>query len=147
MSRQPWVSDSVGAAAFEALAADLAGSELSSVLLEVMERRASARTPKELVAQYQRDPFCARAAVDQRESVAIDAELLAAAQGIEFLRPMRSSTPVEAAHALLRAHCPPVLQDRYLAPDIERATRLVRDGSLASILRGLDGLPALWTPA
>ena len=74
-------------------------------------------------------------------------ELLAAAQGIEFLRPMRSSTPVEAAHALLRAHCPPMLQDRYLAPDIERATRLVRDGSLASILRGLDGLPALWTPA
>ena len=74
-------------------------------------------------------------------------ELLAAAQGIEFLRPMRSSTPVEAAHALLRAHCPPMLQDRYLAPDIGRATRLVRDGSLASILRRLDGLPALWIPA
>ena len=74
-------------------------------------------------------------------------ELLAAAQGIEFLRPMRSSTPVEAAHALLRAHCPPMLRDRYLAPDIARATRLVRDGSLASILRGLDGLPALWIPA
>ena len=34
-------------------------------------------------------------------------------------------------------------QDRYLAPDIERATALVSDGSLARILRTLPGLPSL----
>ena len=73
-------------------------------------------------------------------------ELLAAAQGIEFLRPLRSSAPIEAAHALLRTRCPALDRDRHLAPDIERATELVRDGSLARILRRLDGLPALWTP-
>jgi histidine ammonia-lyase len=73
-------------------------------------------------------------------------ELLAAAQGIEFLRPLRSSAAIEEAHALLRTHCPALDQDRHLAPDIERATALVRDGSLARILRRLDGLPALWTP-
>jgi histidine ammonia-lyase len=73
-------------------------------------------------------------------------ELLAAAQGIDFLRPLMSSVSIEAAHAQLRAHCPTMVQDRYLAPDIERATQLVRDGSLASILRRLDGLPALWIP-
>ena len=74
-------------------------------------------------------------------------ELLAAAQGIEFLRPLTSSAALESAHALLRRHSPAIPQDRYLAPDIEAATRLVHDGSLARILRSLDDLPALWTPA
>ncbi len=74
-------------------------------------------------------------------------ELLAAAQGIEFLRPLRSSAPLEAAHALLRQHCAPMPQDRYLAPDIERASELVRSGALAQVLRPLAGLPALWIPA
>jgi histidine ammonia-lyase len=73
-------------------------------------------------------------------------ELLAAAQGVEFLRPLRSSPPLEAVHALLRTTCPPMPQDRYLAPDIELATTLVADGSLARILRTLPGLPALWIP-
>jgi histidine ammonia-lyase len=73
-------------------------------------------------------------------------EWLAAAQGIEFLRPLASSKPLEAAHALLRRHCAPMPLDRYLAPDIEAATALVRDGSLSRIFRTLPGLPALWIP-
>jgi histidine ammonia-lyase len=74
-------------------------------------------------------------------------ELLAAAQGIEFLRPLATSPALEAAHQSLRDHCPAMMQDRYLAPDIEAATALVNDGSLARILRTLPGLPALWNPA
>ncbi len=74
-------------------------------------------------------------------------ELLAAAQGIEFLRPLASSPPLEAAHALLRAQCAAMPTDRYLAPDIDRATAIVRDGSLARVLRTVPGLPALWHPA
>ena len=74
-------------------------------------------------------------------------EWLAAAQGIEFLRPLRSSTPLEAAHALLRAHCPPMMQDRYLAPDIERASKAVREGALSQVFKSLPELPALWVPA
>jgi histidine ammonia-lyase len=73
-------------------------------------------------------------------------ELLASAQGIEFLRPLTSSAALEDAHALLRGHCAAMMQDRYLAPEIERATALVLDGSLARILRKLD-TPALWFPA
>ena len=73
-------------------------------------------------------------------------ELLAAAQGIEFLRPLQSSAALEQVHALLRAHVPEMAQDRYLAPDIEHATSMVRDGSLARILRTLPELPVLWTP-
>jgi histidine ammonia-lyase len=74
-------------------------------------------------------------------------EWLAAAQGIEFLRPLRSSAPLEQAHALLRARCPAMMQDRYLAPDIEAANAAVVDGTLARILRSLPGLPTLWIAA
>jgi histidine ammonia-lyase len=71
-------------------------------------------------------------------------ELMAAGQGIEFLRPLRSSPALEAAHTLLRSQVPSISQDRYLAPDIENATTMVRDGSLAQALRTLGDLPKLW---
>ena len=73
-------------------------------------------------------------------------ELLAAAQGIEFLRPLRSSVALEQVHALLRSSVASMAQDRYLAPEMARATALVRDGSLARILRTLPDLPVLWKP-
>jgi histidine ammonia-lyase len=47
-------------------------------------------------------------------------------------------------HALLRQTVPAMDQDCYLAPDIESATELVRNGSLARILRTLPELPKLW---
>jgi histidine ammonia-lyase len=74
-------------------------------------------------------------------------EALAAAQGIEFLRPLASSPVLEAAHQLLRSHCPAMAHDRFLAPDIEASSRLVRDGSLARVLHTLPDLPRLWIPA
>jgi len=73
-------------------------------------------------------------------------EWLAAAQGIEFLRPLTSSPALEEAHALLRQACPSVAVDRYLAPDIERATAMVADGSLSAVYRRLHDLPVLWVP-
>ena len=93
--------------------------------------------------------FAARRLQPMIDNVAciLGVELLAAAQGIEFLRPLRSSQPLETAHALLRAQCPSVEVDRYLAPDIERATDLVKRGELIPLLRALPGLPALWVPA
>ena len=74
-------------------------------------------------------------------------ELLAAAQGIEFLRPLKSSPVLEAVHALLRQEVPAHHVDRYLAPDIAHATQLVRDGAVAKLLKPLAGLPKLWIPA
>jgi histidine ammonia-lyase len=73
-------------------------------------------------------------------------ELLASSMGIDFLRPLQSSPSLEQVHALLRTQCPAMMQDRYLAPDIEAATALVRGGDLARILRTLPGLPTLWIP-
>ena len=57
-------------------------------------------------------------------------ELLAAAQGIDFLRPLQSSAAVEALHQRLRADCASMPADHYLAPDIERAAALVQAGVL-----------------
>jgi histidine ammonia-lyase len=71
-------------------------------------------------------------------------EWLAAAQGIEFLRPLQSSPVLEQAHALLREGVAAMHEDRYLAPDIAHVTALVHSGALAKLLRSLPGLPALW---
>ena len=48
-------------------------------------------------------------------------ELLAAAQGLNFHRPLRSSTTLEAVHRLLRRSVPVLSRDRYFAPDIAAA--------------------------
>jgi histidine ammonia-lyase len=80
-------------------------------------------------------------------AVILGIEWLACAQGVEFLRPLRSSHPLEQAHALLRAQCAAMPTDRYLAPDIERATALVTKGALSLVFRNIEGLPALWQPA
>ncbi|MDC6170797.1 histidine ammonia-lyase [Paucibacter sp. XJ19-41] len=65
----------------------------------------------------------------------IGIELLAASQGIEFLRPLKSSRALEEVHALVRSVCPPMPEDHYLAPDIERATELVFAGELARLVQ------------
>ena len=59
-------------------------------------------------------------------------ELLAAAQGIDFHRPARSSAPLEAAHTAIRAEVPFYAVDRYFSPDIERAQHWVRSGLLSA---------------
>jgi histidine ammonia-lyase len=70
-------------------------------------------------------------------------ELLAAAQGIEFLRPLASSAVLEAVHALVRRHCRAMPTDHHLAPDIEAATELVNSTELAQLARPHTGLRVL----
>jgi len=57
-------------------------------------------------------------------------ELLAAVQGIEFHAPLRSSGALESVRAMLRAHVPPLVQDRHFAPDIAMARALVESGAV-----------------
>ena len=64
-------------------------------------------------------------------------ELLAAAQGIDFHRPARSSVPLEAAHASIRSEVPFYDADRYFAPDIRRAQQWVQAGGLAAAVAEL----------
>ena len=57
-------------------------------------------------------------------------ELLAAAQGIEFLRPLTSSPAVEGVLRLVRSVSPAMMADRSLARDIEAVHHLVAAGDI-----------------
>ena len=57
-------------------------------------------------------------------------EWLAAATGVDLLRPLRSSASLEQVHELLRAEVPKRTADREFAPDIDAARRLVESGAL-----------------
>ncbi len=70
-------------------------------------------------------------------AVIVGIELLAAAQGIEFHRPLKSSETLESVHAQLRQHVAPYDADRFFAPDIEAARRLVVDGALSASCKAL----------
>jgi len=56
-------------------------------------------------------------------------ELMCAAQGLEFRRPLRASREVERAHAVVRAIVPRLDEDRVLAHDIEAMAAAVRAGA------------------
>ena len=79
--------------------------------------------------------FAARRLADMADNTAgvVAIELLAAAQGIDFRRPLQSSAALERAHAIVRAVAPHLDGDRYLALDIEAVTPLVRDGAFVEI--------------
>jgi histidine ammonia-lyase len=64
-------------------------------------------------------------------------ELVAAAQGIDLLRPLTSSAPLEALHAHLRQQVAPWDEDREMAPDLARAEELLR-GAIDCHLAGLE---------
>jgi len=57
-------------------------------------------------------------------------ELLCGAQGIDLRRPLRTTKPLEAVHAAIRATIPAMMVDRPLAPDIAAMRALIDDGSL-----------------
>jgi len=56
-------------------------------------------------------------------------ELLAAAQGLEFLRPLKPGHGVARTLAALRRLVPPLTSDRPLSGDIERIAAGLRDGT------------------
>ncbi|TFW28858.1 histidine ammonia-lyase [Massilia arenosa] len=70
-------------------------------------------------------------------AVIVGIELLAAAQGIDFHRPLTSSAHLEHVYNALRAKVPFFDVDRHFAPDIEIAKRMVLDGELSAECKGL----------
>ena len=59
-------------------------------------------------------------------------EAICAAQGIEFRAPLRTSAALQAVVARLRQDVATLGEDRYLAPDLEAAGRLVGSGAIAA---------------
>uniref|UniRef100_A0A672H6D4 Histidine ammonia-lyase n=1 Tax=Salarias fasciatus TaxID=181472 RepID=A0A672H6D4_SALFA len=62
-------------------------------------------------------------------------ELLAACQGIEFLRPLRTTTPLEKVYELVRSVVRPWIKDRFMSPDIEAVHRLLLDKKVWSVAK------------
>jgi hypothetical protein len=82
---KPWAIEGLGESGFAALAEGMPASEVWSLLLSVIERRSSKRTPPAVLQQWEADRFVRPAPVDQRTFVELDSHLLAAAQGFEAL--------------------------------------------------------------
>lgn len=64
----------------------------------------------------------------QNTATIIGIEMLAAAQGMDFHRPLKSSTVLENIHQKIRAAVPNYKEDRYFAPDVETAKSIVMNG-------------------
>lgn len=87
--------------------------------------------------------FAARRLGEMAENTAgiVAIELLAAAQGVDFRRPLSTSSMLQAVMREIRAAVPFYEADRHFAPDIERAKDLVTAGTFNRHLSGL--LPSL----
>ena len=74
--------------------------------------------------------FAARRLADMADNTAgiVAIELMAAAQGVEFRQPLRTSRRLQEAMAALRARVKFLAQDRFLAPDLAAAKDLVAAG-------------------
>ncbi len=68
-------------------------------------------------------------------------EAMCAAQGIEFRMPLATSAPLARVLHCLRQDVATLGEDRYLAPDLEAAARLIANGELAAA--ALTPLPLL----
>jgi histidine ammonia-lyase len=75
-----------------------------------------------------------RRMVDNAAAV-VGIELLAAAQGIDFHRPARSSASLEQVHAGIRGEVPFYAADRYFAPDIRVAQSWVNAGRFSPLVQ------------
>jgi histidine ammonia-lyase len=66
-------------------------------------------------------------------------EILCAAQGLEFHRPLKAGKGAEAAYRHVREHVRPLGRDRTLHRDLESVERLIRSGSLLAIVEEICG--------
>ena len=72
----------------------------------------------------------------------VGVELLAAAQGVDFRLPLKTSEPLQNALSIIREHVAHYHEDHYFAPDIRAVTRLVEGGSFLPFV-GRNLLPSL----
>jgi histidine ammonia-lyase len=63
-------------------------------------------------------------------------EYLAAVQGIEFKKGLKTTPALEKYHAALRKVVPNYDKDRFFAPDIEKAANLIEEGVFADSVEG-----------
>lgn len=74
-----------------------------------------------------------RVVENTRNTLAIEA--MAAAQAIDFLAPLKTSRPLQQAHAAIRSVCATMVKDRVMYQDFARIARLIASGGLAAVVR------------
>lgn len=74
-----------------------------------------------------------RVVENTRNVLAIEA--MAAAQAIDFLAPLKTSKPLQQAHAAIRAVSAPMDKDRVMYQDFARIADLIAAGKIAAVLR------------
>ncbi|XP_063236216.1 histidine ammonia-lyase-like [Bacillus rossius redtenbacheri] len=81
--------------------------------------------------------FAARKCLQVLENVerVIAIELLAACQAIEFLRPLKTTAPLEEVYSLVRHYVSPWDRDRFMAPDIEKVAEILKDNLVWEAVR------------
>jgi histidine ammonia-lyase len=88
--------------------------------------------------------FAARrlGAMNANTSNILAVELLAASEGIEFHRPLKTSSALERAHEMLRARVPRFDRDRLMSPAIAAACELITSRAFESLLPDDFHLPS-----
>ncbi len=79
------------------------------------------------------------AQVADRLATVLGLEFLCAAQGLDFLHPLRPGRGALVAHAAIRRCSAHLEADRVLRPDLDRVLALVDDGSLLAAVEGETG--------
>jgi histidine ammonia-lyase len=74
-----------------------------------------------------------RVVENTRNTLAIEA--MAAAQAIDCLAPLKTSKPLQQAHAAIRAVCPTMEKDRVMYQDFARIAEMIASGKVAEVVR------------
>ena len=79
--------------------------------------------------------FAARRLMDMAENSRgiVAVELLAAAQGIDFRRPLKSSDKLETAYSIVRSKVAFYDHDRYFSPDIGEMEKVIKSGGFSDL--------------
>ena len=87
--------------------------------------------------------YAGRRLADMAENTAgiVGIELLAAAQGMDFRAPHKSTNKIEAAKKIIREEVSFYEQDRYFTDDIEKAMAVVRSGKYNNFIKS-DLMPS-----
>jgi len=80
--------------------------------------------------------YAARRLTDMAQNcrMVIAIEWMAAAQGLEFHRPLQTAAPLQSAVAALRSVVPSFERDRFFAPEMEKAATLLAGNTLSALV-------------
>ena len=97
------------------------------------------------MSRWRRSPRARRAQIARNAAGVIAVELIAAAQGIDYHAPLKTSAKLQAVHAGVRERSPHLVSDRYWADEMAALQAAVLAGEIGAEIRAqLTRGPALF---